>query len=87
MHEYFAQVGINSVISRRPEDEKGRGWKTNLNKCFSWNRGEKKKDTEEEARKEERASDTYSIFLFVLTAFEISGLQKIESPMSQSPSR
>ena len=48
---------------------------------------EKKKDTEEEARKEERASDKYSIFLFVLTAFEISGLQKIESPMSQSPSR
>lgn len=22
MHEYFAQVGINPVISRRPEDEK-----------------------------------------------------------------
>lgn len=77
MHEYFAQVGINSVEAR--------GWKRQRMK--DKRAKEKKKDTEEEAWKEERASDRYSIFLFVPTAFEISGLQKIESPMSQSPSR
>ena len=44
---------------------------------------EKKKDTEEEAQKEERASDMY--FLFVLTASEISELQKLNPPCLKAP--
>lgn len=46
---------------------------------------EKKKDTEEETWKEERASDTYSIFLFVLTVCEMSELQKLNPPRPKAP--
>ena len=44
---------------------------------------QKKKDTEEETRKEEKPSDTYRIFLFVLTAFETSELQKTNPHVSK----
>lgn len=55
MHEYFTLVGIKLVISSSPEDEKGRGWKER-------DTPKKKKDSEKETWKGERASDMYSIF-------------------------
>ena len=57
MHEYFAQVGINSVISRRPEDEKGRGWKTREPK--------KRKKTQRKRHEKKKEQVTRIVFFYL----------------------